>query len=283
MKIRIVLLALVLVAISQSCTDSDIDLTPPGMQLLAINPAPTAAIVCGSLEDSVFVLTGGETLDFEALFQDDQALSEFKIDIHNNFDCHGHGGASAPGISVPNVDSQTEDWTVLDIVPLEGKEDQINRSLQVPENVTAGTYHFQLQVLDAAGNDNPLANFYSLKITNPTDSNAPVIAATAPTGNFSVAKGESIQFSGTVTDDISLSQGGNGVLFLSYTDLSSGNTFTSDAAFPFDNSVQKTYDFDFSFTVPATLQAGSYRFSLRAQDGVRNVATPIEFEVEVTN
>lgn len=272
-----------LTLIVQSCKDSGIDLSPPNLQFLSLNPSPVAAEVCGSLEDSVFLLTGGTSLDFEVLFQDDLELSQFKIDIHNNFDCHGHGGASAPGISVPNIENQTEDWTILDISTLEGSESQVSRSLALPQNVTAGSYHFQIQVLDAAGNDQPLSNIYSLKITNPADAIVPVITTTTPTGNFSVAKGASVQFAGMVTDNYSLSQGGNGVLYLSYTDLDSGNTFTSDAAFIFDEMVGDSYVFDFDYTIPATLKAGMYRFSLRAHDGVRNVATPLHFEVEITN
>ena len=49
----------------------------------------------------------------------------------------------------------------------------VNRTLNVPENVTAGSYHFQIQVVDVSGNDNPAANFFSLKIKNPLDDIAP--------------------------------------------------------------------------------------------------------------
>jgi hypothetical protein len=93
-----------------------------------------------------------------------------------------------------------------------------------------------------------------------------------------------VRFAGEVTDNYSLSEGGNGVLFLTYTDLNSGNTFIgSGAVSPFESNVEKSFAFDFEFTVPATLRTGDFRFSLRAHDGVRNVAEAAHFAVRVTN
>lgn len=267
-----------------SCGDTEVDITPPMVESMTFNPEPEAAEICGSIEPEVFLLTGGEQLTFDALFTDNEALSQIKVDIHHNFDCHGHGGGAAPSLVVPNVNNQTEDWTVLTIDDITGTSWNAEQILNVPENVTAGNYHFHIQVIDEAGNDSPFSNFLSLKIKNPLDSTAPGIAVDLPAGkSFSAAKGESVQFAGQVTDDRSLSEGGNGVLYLAYTDLSSGNTFTTDQAFAFDENVETTFDFDFEFTIPQTLTTGSYRFSLGANDGVRNVAPFQFFEVEITN
>ncbi|MBK8568023.1 MAG: DUF4625 domain-containing protein [Saprospiraceae bacterium] len=206
------------------------------------------------------------------------------MDIHNNFDCHGHGGGSAPAVAVPNVENLTTDWTLLDIQDLSGTTTPVKRTLQVPQNVTAGLYHFQIQVIDESGNDNPAANFFALKIKNPLDDLSPTITVEQPSiSSFSVKKGDTIQFKGKVTDDRSLSDGGNGVLFLAYTDLSSGNTFTTNKVFVFDENVDKTFDYDFEYTIPQTLTTGNYRYSLGANDGVRNVASFQFFDVEVTN
>ena len=266
-----------------SCGDGEIDVQAPSMEILSLDPEPVADLICGTLEDTVFVLRNGEQLAFSVIFRDDAALSQFKVDIHNNFDCHGHGGASTPAVSQPNVGQLTEDWTELEIGDLSGREAPVSRSLNVPDNVTAGNYHFQIQVIDQAGNDNPLANFYSLKVLNSRDEEPPVITATAPTGDLTVAKGAILFFEGEVNDNYSLSEGGNGLLFLSYTDLDSGNTFTTNAVFVFDETVDKNFPFSFDYTVPNTLKAGSYRFTLRAHDGVRNVAQPVSFNVDVTN
>jgi hypothetical protein len=267
-----------------SCGGDEVDVTPPTMEAIAYTPTPVAAEICGTQEPTVFLLTGGDQLVFDVIFSDNAALSQYKVDIHNNFDCHGHGGGSAPKVVVPNVENQTTDWTVLDIKDIVGTSAPVQRTLNVPQNVTAGNYHFQIQVVDESGNDNPAANFFALKIKNPLDDLAPTITVEQPsTSSFSVKKGDTIQFKGKVTDDRSLSDGGNGVLFLAYTDLSSGNTFTTNKVFVFDENVDKTFDYDFEYTIPQTLTTGNYRYSLGANDGVRNVANFQFFDVEVTN
>ena len=217
-------------------------------------------------------------------FKDNEALSQYKVDIHNNFDCHGHGEGNLFITPVPVVNNMTTDWTVLEIQNISGLTAPITRTFDVPENVTTGNYHFQIQVLDESGNDNPAANFFALKIKNPLDDVSPEITVNEPsTASFSAKKGETIRFTGMVTDNHSLSDGGNGVLYLFYTDLSSGNTFATNEVFVFDGNVEKHFDFDFEYTVPQTLVAGNYRYTLAANDGVRNVAAFQFFEVEVTD
>jgi hypothetical protein len=267
-----------------ACKDQDADVAAPSMKILSFSPQPVSGEICGEIQDTVFVVTGGEAIDLELLFSDDVALSQYKIDIHHNFDCHGHGGGAGPGISLPDVPNQTEDWTVLEVVNLSGKEQIVNRTLPVPANVTAGAYHFFIQVIDEAGNDNPFANFYAIQAWNAADKEAPQIIVDEPTqSSFSIAKCAPIAFKGRVIDNFSLSQGGNGVLFLTYTDLQSGNTFNTNAVFPFDSSVDKEFEFDFNYTVPSTLRTGAFRFSLRAFDGVHNSAESVDFSVNVTN
>lgn len=277
-------LTLVILLAVLGCGKENVDVTAPTMEVNSFQPAPVEDEICGTPDPSVFHLMGGDKLNFDVIFKDNEALSQYKIDIHNNFDCHGHGGGSAPSVVIPTVENQTTDWTVGDIQNITGTESPVNRSLNVPQNVTSGIYHFQIQVVDEYGNDNPAANYFTLKIKNPLDDIKPEIIVNKPTNsNFSVAKGETINFAGIVTDERSLSDGGNGVLFLSYTDLNSGNVFATNQFFLFDESVDKEFNFDFDYKVPQTLVTGSYRFSLGANDGVRNMATFELFDVEITN
>ena len=266
------------------CGEGDVDVTPPTMEVISYTPVPIEDEICGAQEPTVFRLTGGDELTFDVVFSDNEALSQYKVDIHNNFDCHGHGGGVAPSIPAPNIDNQTTDWTVLEIQNISGTSTPVQQTLNVPQNVTAGNYHFHIQVIDEEGNDSPFANFFSLKIKNPVDDVPPQINIQEPANSsFTVKKGEVINFVGQVTDNRSLSDGGNGVLYLAYTDLSSGNTFTTNEVFAFDANVDANYNFDFEYTVPQTLVTGTYRLSLGANDGVRNVAPFVFFEVEVTN
>ncbi len=284
MKASLIYIIPLIILLGTGCDKDSVDLTAPTIEELGYIPMPHEDEICGSQEPVVFQLAGGDELGFDVIFQDNEALTQYKVDIHNNFDCHGHGGGVAPKVTVPNVANQTVDWTVLDINNISGTSAPVNQTFNVPVNVTAGNYHFHIQVIDEAGNDSPFANFYSLKIKNPLDDIVPQISIQHPASNsFSVKKGESIRFAGEVSDNRSLSDGGNGVLYLAYTRLSSGNTFTTDAVFPFDETVDATYLFDFEYTVPQTLVTGSYRFSLGANDGVRNTAPFVFFDVEITN
>lgn len=273
---------LVVLILFSACGEEDTDLVPPSLVIRSVEPTPVQGTICGEPEDSVFVLEGGDTLRIELEFSDDQALSQYKIDIHNNFDCHGHGGGSVPGFVPPEVFNQTEDWTVLEIGQLSGTIQRMQLGYPVPRNTTAGAYHFQLQVLDEAGNDNPLGNIYSIRLFHPDDREPPVITVDEPVGrDLTASKGEMLSFKGRVTDNHSLSAGGNGILFLTYTDRSSGNTFTSNAYSPFGEEVADSFDFELDFTLPTTLVSGAYSLSLRAFDGVRNEAVPVSFDLDL--
>ncbi|MBR9922883.1 MAG: DUF4625 domain-containing protein [Bacteroidetes bacterium] len=272
-----------MVALAVSCDPVEVDVESPVLDITSFDPAPAPGEVCGSQESEVFTLRGGESLQIEALAKDDVALSQLKVDIHNNFDCHGHGSNLVPSIPSPGQDGITEDWTILEISDLDPeKEQSVSKTLMVPENITAGFYHLQIQVLDAAGNDDPLANFYAIRAINPTDEIAPEIHPELPAEtNFSAAKGETLTFKGEVTDNLSLQNGGNGVLYLVYVDETSGNAFLTDIAIPFDTDTSYSYEFDYS--VPQTLPTGPYTFIVGATDGVRNLATSVTYDVEVTD
>ena len=138
MKVNLKYITLIVLFVVLGCGKENVDLTPPSMDVLNYSPSPIEDEICGAQEPVVFQLTGGEKLGFDVIFKDDIALSQYKVDIHNNFDCHGHGGGSAPSVSVPNVDNLTTDWTVLEIQDISGTSAPVTRTLDVPENVTAG-------------------------------------------------------------------------------------------------------------------------------------------------
>ncbi len=259
---------LLLVAGVWSCKGGA-DVEAPSLQFLLLDPAPRTGEVCGTEEPGVFFLSGGDSLHYQISFLDNEALSQYKIDIHENFDCHGHART-------------TEDWSVLDIRDLPAEQEQVvSGSLVVPADVTAGSYHFQVQVVDAAGNDDPLSNIYAIVVTNRRDTVAPVLLVSEPAaGPFSVLKGSELVFKGQATDNYSLGEGGNGKFLLTYTRLASGNTFEAVRT-RLDDSTGDRTSFDLRFQVPNTLVAGAYRFVLSVYDGVNNESERVSWEVEV--
>ncbi len=249
----------------------EVDIQAPETEVIRFDPAPKEGIICGDKASDVFLLRTGQTLDFDLIFRDNEALSQYKIDIHSNFDCHGHARTA------------TEDWSVLEVVDLSGTEQSISRSLKVPENATAGAYHFQIQAIDAAGNEDPLANYYDIQVVNTVDSVAPQLDVTEPSvTNLSLLGGEDIRFIGSVMDNYSLGEGGNGRLLLTYQRSNGGNLFEAqEIIWPESQGDRAT--FDFTYAIPTTFVTDSYEFVLSAYDGVNNESNRIRFVVEIEN
>jgi hypothetical protein len=84
----------------------------------------------------------GGTLNFSATFEDNEELSQYKLEIHENFDDHDHR-------SITN----TIDWEIDVVGDLSGKLQEVNRDFIIPANATPGWYHFEVKCIDAAGNE----------------------------------------------------------------------------------------------------------------------------------
>ena len=263
-------LGMILLMITFWGCKGEVDLEAPTFEVLLFDPAPRTGTICGTESENVFFLASGQTLTFEYIFRDNDALSQYKVDIHNNFDCHGHAR------------SQTEDWTVLDVVDIDGTEQRISRSLTVPDDVTAGAYHFHVQVIDVAGNESPFANFFDLLVVNTIDSIPPQLAVSTPDqSQISIARGEDLRFTGTVRDNLSLGEGGNGGLVLTYEGVDGGNLFEA-TRIDWPETQGDRADFDFSFEIPRTLPTGTYEFVLSAFDGINNESERLRYTVEIT-
>jgi hypothetical protein len=261
---------------------TDIDNEPPSIALNNFSASMSSGEICGQLETNVFFLQSGEVFSFQATFSDNIGLSQYKIDIHQNFDCHGHGEGATPALALPNRENSTEDWFLIQIDDLEGREQIRQFALSVPDHVTAGNYHFSIQVLDEAGNDTQDQDIFNLKIRNIRDTLAPSLQVDLPkTSRFKAKRGEKLRFKGMVKDDKDLGEGGNGMVFVSYRNLTSGNLFATQTYLLFTAHTGDTADFDLLYTVPTFLNKGPYQFILSAFDGVRNAATPFLFEIEI--
>ena len=247
------------------------DITPPVAEVVSFDPAPSAGFICGSEAPSVFFVASGQDLKLNLIFRDNEALSQYKIDIHSNFDCHGHARTA------------TEDWTVLEVNDLSGTEQAVSHTLTVPENVTAGAYHFQIQVIDAAGNEDPLSNYYDIRVVNAVDTIAPQLSVTSPVSSqLALKTGENLTFTGAVLDNYSLGEGENGRLLLTYQRTDGGNLFNAkEILWPASQGDRAT--FDFTYAIPGTFVAGTYEFVLSAFDGVNNESERKRFTVQVSN
>lgn len=98
-------------------------------------------------EDGDQLLIGDEHgVHFEMELSDDVLLKSYKINIHPNFDHHGHNSSKAA--------VATEDFNFNRIYDLTGMRNaQIHHhDIVIPANATPGDYHLMVWCTDAAGN-----------------------------------------------------------------------------------------------------------------------------------
>lgn len=242
-----------LVGLLSSCK-TEADNKAPEIEILNISHPLLTDTVCGAVEiDNVFRLCSGQNLDIEFKLTDDRALSQLKIDIHENFDCHGHKSTVIP-------------WQLLELIDLSGKEQLLSKTIRVPANATAGTYHFQIKLLDESGNEAGTGEAYSIKVLNTTDTIAPTAVINAPIqDNISISRGSLFQISVTASDNELLAGGRAEMVYFT----TSGNRALAVSK-NFEAGTGTNLSFNFDYTIPNTLPAGTYEFSIRVYDAVGN-------------
>ncbi|WMJ74355.1 DUF4625 domain-containing protein [Cytophagaceae bacterium ABcell3] len=230
------------------------DTERPKVELLYSVPEGVDAQICGATEPEVFMLMSSDTLVLDLRFSDNQELSQYKIDIHHNFDCHGHRTAQRLG----------EPWFVVQIKELHGKISNVTEKLKVPENVAAGDYHIMIFCTDKEGNEaDPLV--HSIKIENIADREPPAFTLSSPLNNHSAERGSTITFEGTATDNHSLNNGRVEIYYYN----SSGVEFTAAEEY-FSADAGTSEDFSVNFTVPLSSEQGPHNFKVRVFDELNN-------------
>jgi hypothetical protein len=250
-----------------SACQKDLDTTAPTFDIVSLTPNAGAGTVCGAAVTNAIPITGGNNLVINFRVSDNEALGQYKIDIHDDFDCHGHDGERT---TPPNI------WLVQDVVDIDGEAQTISRTLTVPANVRAGNYHFQIKVLDAEGNENNSTPIYTLQILNPNDTESPDLVVNTPaTRDISLQRGDLLTVAGVATDNAALE---NGKLELIY-ETPTGDRVTAQT-YTFSAADGNSKNFSLDFTIPNSFTAGEYHFELKLYDNVGNVED-FDFHVDV--
>ncbi len=227
--------------------------TAPVITLLSQSVPVQTTTLCGASFSNVLHLNTGDTLRLTFRFEGVNALAQYKLDVHNNFDCHSHKSRSIP-------------WSVLRIVPLSGNAQTVTETLVIPEDAAAGNYHFMLRLLDVLGNEAEFVEF-NVVLTNPEDTEPPVISLTTPSAEtLAVEAGNALLLEGLITDNHSLK---NGRFELSYTDAAQ-TTFQVQQFF-FHSSPHTSFTLQTSYTIPVYAVKGEAVFLLQAYDEVNNI------------
>lgn len=228
----------------------------PAIAMLNVAPSSETLDICGENDPNAIALSSADTLKLTINLKALYGLSQYKIDIHSNFDCHAHG-RMAQDVGVP--------WQVLEVQDVEGYDVTVDKNLSIPSDVQAGNYHFMLQALDLKGNEAEWV-LYSLKVTNETDTEKPVITFIDPsTDSISVAIGETIDFKMNITDNQDLFGGRVDVTYLN----SSNTEFTADQYY-FPENAGSEIMYDFSFAFPSSPASGDYTFIAKVYDALGN-------------
>jgi hypothetical protein len=121
-----------------SCDKNDGDTTPPVINLIA--PAEGAVLKIGS------------DVHFDAEFSDNEMLQSYKVEIHNNFDGHGHH-------SVLKSAEPAEPFSFNQSWDISGQKNrkEHHHQIEIPENAAPGNYHLMVFCTDADGNESYLA------------------------------------------------------------------------------------------------------------------------------
>lgn len=189
MKKAILILAAI-VALA-SCKKESEDTTKPVISSVKIN-----GVVAEEHE-----LNAGNTFTIDVVSEDNESLNQLKVNIHSADDGHTHDGGSGE-VEAPNIGV----WSETQIFDLSGTSNTKSLTLEVPSTV-AGHWHVEVMLIDEQGNE---ADEYvtTLHIEN---ANLPIMnVASVPAAvdyEITIAPGEAITLSGTVTDEDGLDSG----------------------------------------------------------------------------
>ncbi len=106
----------------------------------------------------------GDTIAFRAIFSDNEALGNYNIEVHSNFDHHSHSTeADADGHEEYDCDEDDEQhaepdtehqaWIYNQSFSIPAGQVRYNASVDIaiPTDIACGLYHFMVRLTDNAG------------------------------------------------------------------------------------------------------------------------------------
>lgn len=191
-------------------------------------------------DSSIFAT--GQNIPFVATFFDNENLSQYKIDIHNNFDGHSNDKYLATI------------WSRIVIQNISGAEYSENAGILVPDSSASGWYHFMVTAADQAGNQSTTIT-RSIFIKNITDTTAPVVNLIGPTEGDIIPAGTSINVMANVTDNervyilsIGIKRPNTTTNLFLQADTFGTNTVTYNKIIPTTSSTWTSGNYELTFT-----------------------------------
>lgn len=172
------------------------DTQKPSITLQSVTPQFSSDTICEEFDNKVIKVNNGGKITLALQFTDDINLSQFKIDIHNNFDCHGHG----------RIESTTIPWQLIQIEDISGSSINKSIELNVPIDAASGAYHLIISATDAVGNEAQMLDF-TIKIENIDDPIKPEIILLNNPNELTFQASDTFFIQLKITDNYSLNNG----------------------------------------------------------------------------
>ncbi|MNK02224.1 hypothetical protein D3C87_200440 [compost metagenome] len=256
MKQSILFLLIGLLAVS--CKDSKkhpLESEKPVITIVSQSTPTVSEYLCDALFDNVLKVGTGDTLRLTFFFRAENQLAQYKIDAHNNFDCHAHG--------------KSMNWSVLKVADLTGMEATVEEELIIPENASAGNYHLMIRLLDVYGYEAEVKEF-NVIIHNSEDEESPAVTLISPAENGIYHQGDAVHFQGTITDNLSLE---SSRYELKFTDAG-GQTYNLYEVF-YSQGTTTVYTIDTSYTIGPFIAPGAGYFTIKAYDQANNFSLKV--------
>jgi len=225
-----ILIILSLVLLTFSCKKADTE-----------KPIITDVKVNGSA--SILNISPNESITVSSLISDNKELSQFKIDIHHDFDGHSHK-------------AMTVRFAEIRIKDILGGSYSLNEQFTISENASSGAYHGTILAVDKEGNQSESKLFWF----NIVRAEQPVINLNVPT---TVNNGESFGITGEISGSVHLS-----LINVKVTSEDNGNSLFNQT-YNIASSETLTWnpetDASISIAVPSGM-TGNLKFRVRIED-----------------
>lgn len=204
---------------------------------------PTISDVKVNGSASIIDVSPGEAITVTAQISDNEELSQFKIDIHHDFDGHSHK-------------IMTVRFSEIRIKDISEGTYSLSELFTIPANASSGAYHGTILAVDKEGNQSENSLFWFDIVR----AEQPAINLNVP---LTVNASESFGITGDITGSVNLS-----AVYIKVTSESSGNSLYSQT-FNIASSETMTWnpetDASISIAVPSGT-TGNLKFRVRVED-----------------
>ena len=196
---KLLFASLLAMSLLASCDKEDLDRQAPVLSVTRTNPVAVSAEVCGHIENNVIKVSRGERFTIAFTVTDNYEVEQYKVELHDNSDCHGHGRSP----------QHAGHWEIFEIVEVDAQRIDATKTYTVPQDADYGNYHLQISAIDDNGNESNNNIFYTILVeedsTSVADNTPPSIDVQITTPAVSAAAGNAFAALVNISDNMALS------------------------------------------------------------------------------